>query len=768
MKGTVMKKISIVSMSVLVLVGCAAVFGQSNDFATSGKVVDAKGQPIPMATASYANVAKRLSWDFSKNNGNFGPSATSINRSPSVFSTGLAANSRISIEIVAMSGKTITSQVFEKIESGNFSLKPLVSKLPQSVYVMKIKAGSSVTYRKFMNSGSIGPMIVVDRSLPSSSPINLGKKCAAIDSVRVGKTGFIAKTVAIDAYDSDVGTIALDSAGIEAKVSALLAQMNNDEKLGQLAMPFSGIGAQGGANARIGSIFQGNGGFSGYNPASLSDLVDNFNNAMMATPRKIPIMLVYDGVHGMCVMGGGTILPHNTGMGAIQDSSVVEKGFRVAALEMRGTGATWTYAPCIAVIRDDRWGRAYEGFSESPDLTVKMARWAVLGMQTSDLSHPGCVATTTKHFAGDGGTTSGVNPGSTQGDDATLRAIHLPGYVSAIAAGTASIMPSKSNWNGVDMHHNTELLRNWLKNGTNGGPRFDGFVVSDWGNAGNQATMSAGVDVPMIPTSDAASIKNTMNGNSYVDDACKRVLRIKYRMNLFNKYLTNRQLTPTVGSALHRDAVRACVRQSLVLLKNDNTALPIPVSSNIAVWGNGGNNVGLQCGGWTVVGSGGSTILKGFQDNGKGTITYSADGSNSGNATYVVAVLSEDGYTETNFSHISLTQSPANGGNAAVIGRLAAAKASGKKVIVVLMAGRVLDISPVINNCDAFVWASLPGSEGNGVAEVMLRVKPEYNFTGKLPVTWPMDLSAEPINVGDGKTTQAQGCRYAFGYGLSY
>jgi beta-glucosidase len=540
--------------------------------------------------------------------------------------------------------------------------------------------------------------------------------------------------------------------------------MSNDEKAGQCAMPFYRISSGDAANQHIGSVYDGNGQFAGFNPGSLSDKVDDFNKAMMGSPRKIPILLGYDGVHGMCTMGGGTILPHNIGMGAIQDSTVFEKAYRVGSLEMRGTGATWTFAPCIAVIRDDRWGRSYEGYAETPELTVKYARWAILGMQTSDLSHPGSIAATLKHFAGDGGTTNGKNGhfGNTEGDDSTLRAIHLPGYTSGVAAGAASVMPSMSSWNGTKMHGNTDLLRKWLKDGEKGGPKFDGFVVSDWDCANSSGNVNAGVDIPMS-TAVVDACKGFVSGSNYLDDACRRILRIKLRMGLLTNWMTDRRMTAAVGSQPHRDAVRAAVRHSLVLLKNDNDVLPIPESKTIAVWGNGGNNVELQCGGWSIVGNNnGTSIVKGFQKLRPGT-TFSGDGSN-GNADYVVAILSETGYAETDFTGIGMTgEKNSEQGNGNIIKKVDEAKKAGKKVIVILMAGRLQDISPVIDNCDAFIWAGWPGTEGDGIAEVILRSQKDYNFYGRLPMTWPKDGSQEPINQGDGKVG-----RFPVGAGLSY
>ena len=365
------------------------------------------------------------------------------------------------------------------------------------------------------------------------------------------------------------------------------------------------------------------------------------------------------------------------------------------------------------------------------------------------------------------------------------RSIHLPGYNSAVAAGVATIMPSFSKWvDGVAMHLNSTLMLGWLKSsaaGTPPGPNFQGFLVGDWDAHSMPASFDAGLDVPMA-SGGGIGYANTINSNytgthvARFDDAVKRVLRLKAWMGMLDpngKYLTDRRLTALVGCAEHRDVARACVRASLVLLKNANATLPMPKTANVAIWGNGGDDVGIQCGGWTVSwqgqngsipGGGGTSIRTGMQAVGTGgTVSYVASPAAVGTSDYIVAVLSEDGYAETTIPNINLTgnTNPNSGNrplstasNQAVITQIAAAHTAGKKVVCVLIAGRPLDITSVIDNCDAFVWASLPGSEGRGVAEMLYGDQGD-KFTGKLPFTWPTNLAQEPINSGDGKTENA-------------
>jgi beta-glucosidase len=774
-----MKPLKIKSIAVSTggaLFAVTSLFGQSGDFITSGKVVNSIGQPIAMATVTYTSVAQRLSWDFSRADGTFGSYVTSIKprTTPHNPLSSVAAQGLVSIELFDVNGKKIGPVFNAKIDKGACELGSNALKLSPSVYLLKIKAGGRLSYQKVLYTGmKSGPAGVYSFSSSAShSPVNLANAVlASVDTVRIGKTGYTSIAVPITSYASAIGTFTLAVDDIESKVTAMYGVMSQAEITGQCDMPPVGT-----FNTTVGSTFGGGGAFASYTPASCANWADGLQNQMQGTTHKIPLMVVYDGVHGMDVMPGGTILPHNMGMGAIQDSTVFEKAFRVAALEMRATGANWTFGPCIAVIRDDRWGRAYEGFGETPELTIKCARWAVLGFQLSDLSHPWAIAATTKHFAGDGGSANGANPGQTSGTDAEASLIHLPGYSSAIAAGTATIMPSFSQWtDGTRMHCNTPLLTNWLKGGTAhggvAGNNFDGFVVGDWDAhtvcGSITASMTAGLDVPMQSSGIA-----TIPYNARTQDACHRVLRVKYRMNLFNQYLAPRSLTSLVGCATHRDVVRAAVRASLVLLKNANTALPIPKGSNVAIWGQGGNDIGIQCGGWTVTWQGstgtptpGTSIYTGIQSvNSTGTNTFAASGSTSaGSAQYIIAVLSENPYAETAFGDISLTAGSNTSTNQTVINNIATVKAAtpGVKIIVVLMAGRPLSVAPVINNCDAFVWASLPGTEGRGVGEVLFNDQ-GYNFKGKLPVTWPTAVSQEPINSGDGKTGQ-----FAYQAGLS-
>jgi len=796
-----------IGVALVGLVACATVFGQSGDFTVKGRVL-VGGQPLAMATITYQNLSQSLSWDFSKADGTFGGYIVST-KNPMVQDAKVVLPSEgpVTIDVFEMSGK-LAASVSGRLDKGTYSLQPVASKLSQSMYMLRIKTGSSTTYQKMLNTGLKSSGYVV--SLTSSKEaLVLAKKMAAIDSIRIGKTGYASVTVPISTYTDNVGDQTLTAIDIEGEVTALMGTLSNAQKFGQLAMPpdpnNGWIATSVFTNNCVGSLFGGGGALMGSSASACATNIDAIQNAMMGSTTKIPILAAFDFVHGASACPGATMFPHNLAMGAIQDTLLIQKAFRVQALEVRGTGCNWGFGPCIAVIRDDRWGRAYEGFCETPDRTQIMARHAVLGIQLSDLSCPLTYAACCKHFAGDGNTTNGVNEGVTVGPDATARAINLPGYLSAVQAGVATIMPSFSSWcDNVPMHQNKKLITGWLKSDSTGQPNFKGFTVGDYEAAWPLPTCcDAGVDVPMAPGTNSANppgiiaTNDKAANNNYTSlyasggtfparimDAVTRVVRVKYWMNLFDKsqYLTNPGLTAAVGSAAHREVARECVRASQVLLKNGTVGgtpvLPIPLNANVAVMGQPGQDIGVQCGGWTVSwqgqpgaipGGGGTSILQAIQKTCTGTVTATASGPAASTADYVLAFLGELPYAETSFPAITLSPDKDNWGgpsnaangdlecptNANVITNIAAAHAAGKKVIGVLVAGRPLDISAVIANCDAFVWSCLPGSEGQGVADVLFATG--YKFTGKLPVTWPQS----------NYTGYNANGLFAYGYGLT-
>ena len=569
---------------------------------------------------------------------------------------------------------------------------------------------------------------------------------------------------------------------IDARVDDLMARMSLDEKLGQMTQAERGsVSASDITAYRLGSVLSGGGSALTPNtPASWADMYDGFQNAALATPLGIPLIYGVDAVHGHNNVVGATIFPHNIGLGATRDPDLVQRIGRAVAEEVSGTGIDWNFAPCLCVARNDRWGRTYESFGETPDLPSSMAS-IITGFQGDTLDGPASVLATAKHYIGDGGTEGGVDQGDTRLSEAELRAIHLPPFQEAVERGVGSVMISFSSWNGTKVHGHRYLITDVLK----GELGFDGFVVSDWngidqidGSPGTSAldvrtAINAGIDMAMVPTEWRsfiellrAEVQAGRVSTERIDDAVRRILTKKFELGLFEKPLTDRSYTSTVGSAEHRELAREAVAKSQVVLKNDGGLLPLARSGGkIFVAGKSADDIGNQSGGWTISWQGssgdittGTTILEGIRNTvGSGaTVTYSRDGSGiDGSYRVAIAVVGETPYAETQGDR------PGDLGlDSEDLRTIANLRAAGVPVVVVLVSGRPLDIAAQLPDWDALVAAWLPGTEGQGVADVLFGV---VQPTGKLPMTWMNSASQQPINAGDGKTPL-----FPQGFGLTY
>jgi len=440
----------------------------------------------------------------------------------------------------------------------------------------------------------------------------------------------------------------------------------------------------------------------------------------------------------------------------------------------------WTFAPCLAVPQDERWGRTYEGFGEEPGLVAELGAAAVRGLQGPDLSRPGSVLASVKHYVGDGGTTNGVDQGNTQVDEATLRAIHLPGYVAAVKAGAANVMASYNSWNGEKLHGQKYLLTTLLK----GELGFKGFVVSDWkaveqlpGDYRQQVEKSidAGVDMVMVPDvyqkffeTLKALVQEGRLPIARIDDAVRRILAVKFQMGLFERPYGDPSLLASVGSAEHRAVARQAVRESQVLLVNRNGALPIPATAqHILVAGKGADDIGVQCGGWTIGWQGqpgpateGTTILQAIRKAAPGAqVDYARAGDVPTGAQVAIVVIGELPYAEMKGDRKDLAL---DAEDIAVVKKI---KAAGLPTVVVLLSGRPLILDAILPHADAILAAWLPGTEGDGVADVLFG---KYNPTGKLSHTWPRSMAQIPINVGPGGRKPQEAPLFEFGFGLNY
>lgn len=575
---------------------------------------------------------------------------------------------------------------------------------------------------------------------------------------------------------------------INKKVDALMSKMTLEEKIGQMTQVDLDAIKQNPddiAKYSLGSLLcGGNTEVPDISAKGWAQSYQQYQNIALKSRLKIPILFGIDAVHGHNNVDGATIFPHNIGLGASRNPKLVEKVARITALEVRGTGMQWAFAPCVAVARNERWGRTYESFGENPELSKSLGAAAVLGLQIKNLKDKTSVLASVKHFMGDGGTTNGKDQGNTECDMNTLREIHLAPYIDAIKAGAKNIMVSYSSWNGLKMHGNKYLLTDVLKKELG----FKGFLVSDWAAIDQlgkdyktdiEISINAGLDMIMIPNGPDKEnnyvqfinfLKELVNEGKVpierIDDAVRRILTVKFEMGLFENYKVDKKLTAKVGSKEHREIAREAVRQSLVLLKNDKNVLPLSKSlKRIHVAGKAADDIGIQCGGWTIswqgntgnVISGGTTILQAIKNtvSKKTEITTSTDGKGAEGADVCLVVVGENPYAEMFGDREDLSLSKDD------IQTIENAKASGVPVVVILLSGRPMIITDQISKVDGFIAAWLPGTEGQGVADVLFG---DFKPVGKLPHSWPKSMNQIPINVGDKNYDPL----FPYGFGLSY
>jgi beta-glucosidase len=583
----------------------------------------------------------------------------------------------------------------------------------------------------------------------------------------------------------------------DAQAKALVAKMTLAEKIGQMTQPDQLFVKD---RADIEKYFFGSvlsGGDSDPKTNTVEDwgaMYEDIQAHALKTRLKIPLLYGVDAVHGHSNVIGAVIFPHHVGLGATRDAKLVEQIGRLTALEVRATGINWAFAPCVAVPRDERWGRAYEGYGEDPTLVAELGEAEVHGMQGPNVSAPTSVLACAKHYVGDGGTTFGtgipnasepgghypLDQGDTRLSETDLRRIHMQGYVTAIRAGVASIMPSYSSWNGEKVSGDKHLMTDILKKDLG----FEGFLISDYNaldelpgdvSAQIERSINAGMDMVMVPEryvqfieTLTALVKDGKVPMSRIDDAVTRILRVKFAMGLMEpgkSFKVDRKFLEAFGGASHRAVARQAVRESLVVLKNEHNALPLArTAKRIHVAGVSANDLGDQCGGWTIKWQGqsgsptsGTTVLGAIQQiagpNVK--VTYSQDGTGADGADVAVVVVGETPYAEMLGDRRDLSLSERD------TATIANARKAGIPVVVVLFSGRPLIINDALAQADAFVAAWLPGTEGLGVADVLFG---DYKPSGKLPVSWPRSMAQIPINVGDATYDPL----FPYGFGLTY
>ena len=591
----------------------------------------------------------------------------------------------------------------------------------------------------------------------------------------------------------------------EAIVEKLLAAMTLEEKVGQLVQAdIDSVRPEDLLDYPLGSILAGGNaapqGDVRVGPAAWRSLADRFHQPVtwrgIGAHAPIPVLLGIDAVHGHAHVVGATVFPHNVALGATRDADLIERIGRATAEEVAATGMDWTFAPTVAVVRDVRWGRSYESFSEDPYVVAELGRAMIEGLQgrigSPDFLARGHTLVSVKHFLGDGGTLDGRDQFDNRADEAVLREVHAAPYRAAIAAGASTVMASYNGWQGTKMHANASLLTGVLKDRWS----FPGFVVGDW-NAQEEvpgctkyscpALLAAGVDMYMAPDSWKQVYANLLAqardgtlARTRIDDAARRILRVKALTGAFDATGASgagtRPGLEVLGSAAHRRIAREAVQKSLVLLKNDGHLLPLEPHAHVLVTGPGADDIGMQCGGWTIDWQGdhnrnadfpgGTSIYAGIKaavERAGGSAELSGDGSYHRRPSVAIAIYGEQPYAEFEGDRETLEFSGADAPHLAILRRL---RAAGIPVVSVFLSGRPLWVNRELNLSRAFIAAWLPGTEGEGVADLLFKAprgEQPHDFTGRLGFSWP--ATAMPVHFDASGT--ARDALFARGYGLS-
>ncbi len=632
-----------------------------------------------------------------------------------------------------------------------------------------------------------------------------------IDVVTKSTSGTsLAKTIVVGLSSGDadlVGaapTIVLNAHGypyldasqpVAVRVADLMSRMTLADKVGQMTQAERAAVGDGTdiTKYRLGSLLSGGGSTPGSNtPAGWADMIDGFQAQALSTPLQIPMIYGIDSVHGDNNLAGATLFPHNIGIGATRDPALAEKEGQVTATETRATGIPWAFAPCVCVTRDERWGRSYESFGEDPALVNQMET-VITGLQNAgDLSSNTAVLGTAKHFLGDGGTKYGssttgnykIDQGITYVTPQQLQALYIAPYKTAVDKGIGSVMPSYSSLQilgqdaaPIKMHARADMITGVLKDQLG----FKGFVISDYAAIDQispdykndvKVGVNAGIDMVMVPNNYQTFVTDltALNGSgdvsdARIDDAVKRILTQKFELGLFDHPFADRSNADTIGSAAHRAVARQAAAESQVLLKNSANLLPLNKDAKVYVAGSVADNVGNQSGGWTLTWQGqsgdvpgGTSILAGIKQVApNASVTYSLDASapTSGDSVGIVAVGDTpyaEGMGDVGVNGHTLQLSVADRD---AVDKVCAAM----KCVVLDVSGRPLDLTGIVPEATAVVASWLPGSEGEGVADVLFGNRP---FTGRLPVTWVKAESQLPMDVGDKNYDPL----YPYGWGL--
>ena len=575
---------------------------------------------------------------------------------------------------------------------------------------------------------------------------------------------------------------------VDQRVSLLLSQMTLDEKIGQMTQIEIGAlqrNPKPVASAFLGSVLSGGDG----NPSGANDaknwysMVGGMQSQALTTRLAIPILYGIDAMHGDAHLTGSTVFPHNIGMGATHDAALVQQECKVTAAEMNATGVRWTFGPVVAVPQDIRWGRTYEGYGENTGLVTQLGTACLKGLQGTSLTDPNTVVGDPKHYIGDGGTAYGtgqdapLDRGTDNMTNAQIESMFLPPYKDAVQNGARIIMVSFSSTQEGgkvtgDKHWLTDVLKSQLG--------FTGFLVSDWGaidlidtsdyTASVKQAINAGIDMAMVPD-DWAKFESTLKGlvqsgdvpQSRIDDAVSRILKVKFEMGLFENPMPPSGQADQVGSAANRAVARQAVAESAVLLKTGSKVLPIAKSGQkVLIAGEAADDIGRALGGWSISWQGsagstttGTTLVQALQTQLGSSLTYKADAAfDSGTKADIgIVVVAEQPYAEGKGDSPTLQLPDAD------VALIAKMKPLVTKLVVVIYSGRPMMLDGIIGQADAVVAAWLPGTEVEGLADVLLGDKP---FVGTTTYTWPK-TPTDAARIGK---TACQGAVFPYGYGL--
>ncbi|MGX9463244.1 glycoside hydrolase family 3 protein [Shewanella sp. A14] len=657
---------------------------------------------------------------------------------------------------------------------------------------------------------SLAVLLCVNGCSYSVEPESENKPMLVVDN----KMKDIGAKAGIELWPALTPAIAKDPQ-LEDKIATLVARMTVEQKVAQMIQPeIRDITIEDMRKYGFGSYLNGGGSYPNNNKhatpadwialaeslyqASVDDSIDGIN---------IPTMWGTDAVHGHNNVIGATLFPHNIGLGAANNPKLIEKIASITAKEVMVTGIDWVFAPTVAVVQDDRWGRSYEGYSEDPNIVKSYSYAIVEGLQGAvegDFLSNQHVLSTVKHFLGDGGTERGIDQGNNIASEQILVDVHAQGYVGGLNAGAQSVMASFNSWHGVKNHGNKYLLTDVLKDRMG----FDGFVVGDWNGHGqilgcsNEScaqAANAGLDIFMVPTTvwkplfenTVAQVKRGEISQARLDDAVSRILRVKFRAGLFDKPSpANRPLsgkTELIGHVSHREIARQAVRESLVLLKNNHGVLPLSPKLTVLVAGDAADNIGKQSGGWTITWQGtdnknadfpgATSIYSGIeqvvkQAGGQAILSVSGEFVEQQKPDVAIVVFGEEPYAEGNGDIDNVEYQRGDKRDLALLKRL---KAQGIPVVSVFISGRPMWVNAEFNASDAFVAAWLPGSEGQGVADVLftdVNGKVQYDFSGKLSFSWPATPQQSRVNIPLASASSEVKAQYQplipFGYGLNY